>query len=254
MVGPGRAGGSILVASQAAGHRIAGVLSRRPTPFGPLVGWDTPLPPCDLVVVAVQDNALAEVAATLSPLAGSAGAAIHLSGLAPVGVLAPLAAAGVATGSLHPLQTLPDAATGARSLAGSWAALTAPPDLAALLSRFADSLGMRPFPLADDVKPTYHAGASAASNYVAVALGVANELLQVAGAPRQAVEPLTKRVVENAFARGDEALTGPLARGDLGTVAGQMAAAAAVSPALGRQFRLLTEAAAARTGRNLPQP
>lgn len=250
IVGMGRAGGSIAIAARAAGHRLVGTLSRSPHRGpGPHLTWDDPLPACDLAVLAVSDSAIAEVAERLAPVWRPQTPAVHLSGFASASELSPLAATGAAVGSFHPLQTLPDPERGAEALAGSFVAVTAGPDLTATLEELASSLEMRPFALSDEAKPLYHAAAAAAANYVVEALAVSSDLLVAAGVDWRVVEPLTRRVVENVFTIGPEAaLTGPIARGDLGTVAGQQRAADGVSGSLGHQFRLLARATAERVG------
>jgi predicted short-subunit dehydrogenase-like oxidoreductase (DUF2520 family) len=253
IVGAGRAGGSLALASSRAGHRLVGVLSRRPAPFGSALAWDTPLPPSDLVVVAAADSAITEVARRLAPQWADLTPAIHLSGFTSITALEPVASLGVPTGSFHPLQSLPDPERGSRALAGAWAAVTASdPSLAELLHSYATSLAMRPFALADGDKALYHAAASSAANYLVEALGVSADLLQGAHVPFAVMEPLARSVLENVFATDpDTALTGPIARGDLSTVAGQIRAAEALSSSVGRQFRLLAEATAARVGLEL---
>lgn len=253
IVGAGRAGGALAIAARSAGHTIAGVVTRRPTQLGPAHAWDSPLPPADLVIVAVSDDAIADVAHRLAPVWHDAVPAVHVSGFVPVASLEAIASLGAPTGSLHPLQTLPDPNAGASALTGAWSAVTtAHADLASLLDQFAISLGMRPFRLADDVKGLYHAAAAAGANYVVEVLAVAADLLDAAGVRPEVLEPLTRQVVDNVFALGaGAALTGPVARGDLATVAGQMKAAASVSPALGRQFEWLTRATADRVGLEL---
>lgn len=252
IVGLGRAGGSLARAAVDAGHSMVGILTSQPDPPAPRLDWDEPLPACDLGLICVGDDAIDEVAQRLAPTWGTAPVA-HLSGFKPVGALQPLATAGAPTGSLHPLQTLPDAERGARALAGCWAAVTASePDMGDLLGRFASSLGMNPFPLPDDAKALYHAASASASNYVVEALAVASDLLAAAGVDPAVVEPLTRQVVDNVFDAGAAAaLTGPLARGDLDTVAGQLRAAHEAGADLGDQFRHLTEATAIRVGRSL---
>jgi predicted short-subunit dehydrogenase-like oxidoreductase (DUF2520 family) len=250
VAGPGRAGGSILLAAAAAGHRIAGVLARRPEavpPGMPALAWERPLPPCDLLVVAVRDGAIAEVALRLAGLRPSFEVACHLSGFTPAAALDRL---GSRVGSLHPLQTLPDPERGAAALTGAWAAISSgDPRAADLLGGFARSLGMRPFPLDDHRKAAYHAASAAASNYVVEALAVAADLFGEAGVPFAAARPLTEAVVRNVFDGGaGSALTGPVARADLATVSGHLAAARAVSPSLGRQVAALIEATALRAG------
>jgi len=248
IVGPGRAGGSIVGAAREAGHRIVGVLSRSETDLEPVLGWDEPLPPADLGIVAVSDTAITEVARRLRPVWHGGSPVVHLSGFTTVEALAPLGDV-AAVGSFHPLQTFPDAEQGARSLSGAWAAVTADEPLAGLLRDFARSLGMRPFALADGSKPLYHAAASAGANYVVETLAVAADLLDAAGVPLEALQPLTRQVVDNVFRLGPQAsLTGPIARRDLVTVAGQQRAADSVSEDLGRQFRYLSQATALRAG------
>lgn len=252
VIGMGRAGGSLTGAATAAGHRLVGVLNRSPVTGFPSLDWDRPLPPADLALICVTDDAIPQVAARLAEEWRPATPAVHVSGFTPVSALAPIAATGAPTGSFHPLQTLPDAERGANALAGAYAAVTAPPPLFGLLEELAHSLSMQPFALEDGAKPLYHAAAAAASNYVVESLGVAADLLAAAGVEPEVMEPLTRRVVENVFAVGAEAaLTGPIARGDIGTVAGQVRAAESVDSDVGRQFRLLAEATALRAGTDL---
>jgi predicted short-subunit dehydrogenase-like oxidoreductase (DUF2520 family) len=245
---------SLAVAMQGAGHRPVGVVARRTTAAeeaaqrldAVAVADGAELPAADLLIVAVRDDAVGEVAATLAPRAGSIRAAVHLSGLAPVGTLAPLSG-GAPVGAFHPLQTLPSIAAGAARLGGAWAAVTtADPGLRETLHGLARSLGMHPFDLADEAKPAYHAAAAAAANFPLADLVIARDLLDAAGVPFAAARPLVEAIVANAFELGPEAaLTGPVARGDVGTVAGQLAAVDAVTPEWSADYR----AAVARLAR-----
>ena len=250
-VGAGRAAGSMALASEAAGHRIVGFLTRRPTELGKALSWSRPLPPCDLILVAVSDDAIAAVAERLVPLRTGGTVVAHLSGFVSVAALRPLGEGGI--GSLHPLQTLPDASRGSQAIGGAWAAITAVEgSVGRVLSDYAESLGMRPFELADNAKPLYHAAAAAAANYVVESLAVSADLLEAAGVPLEVMEPLTRAIVNNVFTRGPaSSLTGPIARGDRDTVFGQIEAANSVSSSLGSQFRLLAQATAERVGMSL---
>lgn len=251
VAGPGRAGGAFLLAAAGAGHDLVGVVSRRrdvgASPVFDLAG-DDPLPRADLLVLAVRDDAIRPVARQLAPRAAAVGTVCHLSGFTSVDALSPF---GSRIGSLHPLQSLPDPERGARALVGAWAAITAfEEEVAELLAGFARSLGMRPFPLEDEAKAAYHAGAASASNFVVTVLGVAADLLAAAGVPLRAARPLTESAVADVYDRGfAAALTGPIARGDVGTVRGQLAAARAVSEGLGREYALLVRATARHAGR-----
>lgn len=253
IAGPGRAGGSLALAAAGAGHHIVGVVSRSGAmadQFAQLE-YEAALPGADLLVVAVGDSHISEVANRLAPHIKDIAGAVHLSGYASVRLLSPLEAQGVEVGSFHPLQTLPSATVGARSLAGSWVGVTAESGLRASLWALATTLEMKPFQLADEQKPAYHAAASAASNFVVAALGVAERLFAAAGVPFEAALPLTRQVVENAYELGGrEALTGPVARGDWSTVEGQLAAARAVE--MSDAYLELVRATAHLAGTELP--
>ena len=251
IVGPGRAGGAIALAAARAGHDIAGVLSRTgDTRYGPSLGWDDPLPVSDLVLIAVRDDAIEEVSARIAPHSRSVPVAAHLSGFTRVTALDDLARGGVATGGFHPLQTLPDPERGAAALTGSYVGVGGDPRAVEALSRFGVSLGMTPFPLSDDSRPGYHAGAAAAANFVITALATAGDLMRGAMVDPVVTRPLVERAVSNLYESGPgSSLTGPIARGDISTVVGQLAAASQVSEGVGEQYRLMAEATAIRAGR-----
>ncbi len=253
---PGRAGGALAIAAETAGHRIVGVISSSGAfsdRFEQL-SYDADLPATDLLVIATPDDRIESTAARLAPFAGKVGGAVHLSGFRSVEALEPLARLGIGIGSFHPLQSLPDPQTGAGSLAGAWAGVTAADPLFGRLADLARSMEMIPFRLLDSAKPVYHGAAAAASNYVIAALDLANALLEAASVPFEAVEPLTRTAVANAFSQGPrQTLTGPIARGDWDTVRGQFEAVRAVDPDRARQFRLLAEATAITAGRELPE-
>jgi predicted short-subunit dehydrogenase-like oxidoreductase (DUF2520 family) len=249
IVGAGRAGGSLALASLAAGHDVVGTLTRSgSTEYGPALDWDADLPPADLLVVAVRDGAIGEVAARLAGHCRRVAGAVHVSGATPVGALGAIAPQ-CPVGSFHPLQTLPDPVAGAAALAGASVAVTADGALGDALDEYARSLGMRPFPLADDVRRAYHAGAAAAANFVVESLAVAADLFDAAGVPLDAARPLVEQVVDNVFELGAAAaLTGPVARGDVDTVRAQQSAA--TETGVGDEFALLVAALARRTGQD----
>lgn len=263
IAGPGRAGGALAIGASGAGHEVTGLFSRSarvdrilglPIKSYDELAGDGHLPLCDLLIIATRDAAISAVAQILAPFVKPATAAIHLSGFASVSALYPLAQVGVETGSFHPLQSLPDSVRGARALAGAWVAVTAGPSLTTRLNDFAVTMSMRPFGLADDRKPHYHAGATAASNYVVAALDMAYALFERASVPFEALEPLTSATVRNAFNQGPSmSLTGPIARGDWETVAGQMHAVEALGDDRARQFRLMAEATAITAGKTMPE-
>ena len=197
----------------------------------------------DLTVIAVRDDAITAVAETLVDEPPSN--VVHMSGAVPTSALAILSGRGWATGSWHPLQTLPTPEAGAARLPGSWVAVTANEPLRSELHRFSESLGCKSFDLADADKGAYHAAASAAANFVVTSLAAAEQLAEAANVPFAAYRPLVEAIVGNSFTLGArEALTGPIARGDVETVASHLAAAEGTDPTLGHMFRDMARATA----------
>ncbi len=259
VLGPGRAGMSLAIASVAAEHDVVAVVGRSfdSAERGAAIVGAVPLtindgiPQADLLVIATRDEAIGPVAARVARQDIAIPAAVHLSGLTPVAALAPLTDRGLATGSFHPLQTLPTPDAGAARLAGSYIAITADATLHDTLEAFADSLGATPFTLEDAAKPLYHAAAAAAANFPLAAFAMASDLFGSAGVPWDAARPLVEAVVANAFDMGPRAaLTGPVARGDVTTVAAQLDAVASSNPEWKVAFARFVESLAALTGRS----
>jgi predicted short-subunit dehydrogenase-like oxidoreductase (DUF2520 family) len=251
VLGPGRAGTAIGLVAVASGHRIVGVAARDATAAEtaaerlesrPLV-WGDGLPTADLLVVAVRDAAIAEVADVYAGRAADVEGATHLSGLVPPDALSPL---GVPVAAFHPLQTIPTAEAGAERLSGAFIGITSDDDLLSdRLFGLARSFGSRPFELANEVRAVYHAAAAASANYTIAALAVAHRLFAAAGVDPAVAEPLVRAVVDNALAMGPlEALTGPISRGDVETVRAQVEAVRSAAPDVAGAF----EAMAIATG------
>jgi predicted short-subunit dehydrogenase-like oxidoreductase (DUF2520 family) len=243
---------------RSAGHGAVGVLARNRDAASAAaqrlnthpLDWDDDLPSADLLILAVRDDAIEEVAGSLAPRAAAVRFAVHLSGLQPVVVLERLSNAGAGIGSFHPLQTLPNPEDGAASIPGAWVAVsTEDADLRGFLEDLARSIKARPFPLADAHRDLYHAAAAASSNYLIAALALAEELFVKAEVPFEAARPLVTTVTENAFRLGPlAALTGPIARGDVGTVRGHLAAVARWAPEMEDDFRAFARATARVAG------
>ena len=159
----------------------------------------------DLRLLCVPDRAIAEVARSIEPGPWIA----HVSGGTPLAALDPH----IARFSVHPLQTL-TTSRGPEQLDGAWGAVTADDaDGHARAEWLAETLGLRPFTLADENRARYHAGASIASNFLVTLYRAAATLVAEAGAPPEALVPLMTRTIENEFE-----LTGPISRGDWETV------------------------------------
>jgi predicted short-subunit dehydrogenase-like oxidoreductase (DUF2520 family) len=182
----------------------------------------------ELVLLCVPDRAIAEVAAAISPGPWVA----HVSGATPLAALAPH----MRRFSVHPLQTF-TRTRGAEQLDGAFAALSAETDEAHQVGLWlARTLGLEPFALADSKRVAYHAGAAIASSYLVTLRRAAGSLLEAAGAPPEALDPLMRRTIENDFE-----LTGPIARGDWATVDAHVAAIRTERPELEEMYVILAE-------------
>jgi predicted short-subunit dehydrogenase-like oxidoreductase (DUF2520 family) len=169
----------------------------------------------DVVVLAVPDRAIADLARALVP--DPATVVVHLAGSLGLDVLAPHPRCG----ALHPLVALADGDRGADALAGAWCAVAGD----AVVGELVAALGGRAFTVADADRATYHAAACVAANHVVATLGQAARLAERAGAPPEALWALAAGVVADVAALGPAAaLTGPVARADWPTVARHLAA------------------------------
>jgi predicted short-subunit dehydrogenase-like oxidoreductase (DUF2520 family) len=188
-----------------------------------------------LVLLCVPDRAIREVAATIEPGPWVA----HVSGATPLTALDPHAR----RFSLHPLQTFTHR-RGPEQLDGAWAAVTGEsPESRTLASWLAETLGLRPFMLEDGRRSLYHAGAAIASNYLVTLRRAAGSLLEAAGAPPEALDPLMRRVIDNDFE-----LTGAIERGDWDTVGRHVDAIRAEAPHLEETYQALAGLTAAQLG------
>jgi predicted short-subunit dehydrogenase-like oxidoreductase (DUF2520 family) len=185
----------------------------------------------ELVLLCVPDSAIADVAHSLEPGPWVA----HTSGATPLAALDPHER----RFGLHPLQTF-TRRRGPEQLDGAYAAVSAESvgaqDVGFWLAR---TLGLEAFPLLDESRPLYHAGAAIASNYLVTLHRVASELFLAAGAPPEGLVPLMRRTIDNDFE-----LTGPIERGDWETVERHRAAIRAARPELEPLYDVLAEATA----------
>ena len=193
----------------------------------------------ELVLLCVPDRAIAEVAGEIAARPWVA----HVSGATPLVALDPHER----RFGLHPLQSF-SKARGAEQLDGAWGAVTAETDEARAVGFWlAETLGLRPFELDDANRAAYHAGAAFASNYLVTLRAAAGSLLEAAGAPPEALDPLIRGVVDSGFE-----LTGPIARGDWETVERHLAVIRAERPELEELYLVLADATARIAGSELP--
>jgi len=222
IVGAGRLGTALAGALRTTGLEIDGPLGRGARPGG-----------SDAVLLCVPDAEIAAAAAALAP-----GVPVgHCSGATGLEALT-----GHEAFAFHPLMTVP--AHGEPVFAGAGAAVAGSTPRALAVARgLAARLEMRATTVADEDRAAYHAAASIASNFLVTLEGAAERLAATAGVDRSLLAPLVRAAVENWARLGAaDALTGPIARGDEGTVARQRAAVAERTPELVALFDALADA------------
>jgi predicted short-subunit dehydrogenase-like oxidoreductase (DUF2520 family) len=194
------------------------------------------------ILIAVSDDAVTPVAGILAASGMHRGAALHTSGVRGAEALAPLAARGVSCGALHPLQTVATREQGLQALPGVAFAITGEGPAVVWAERIVRLVGGQALRIGAGQRPLYHAAAVMASNYVVGLIDAAVALMAAAGvqedAALAALQPLTQASVANAFRLGpSKALTGPIARGDLETVAAHLRALGEVSKSVEQLYR-----------------
>ncbi len=196
----------------------------------------------ELVILAVPDDVVAPLAASLRLYAGQA--IVHTSGLLGAEVLYPALGAGSQAGAFHPLVAFADLDRALASLAGATIAIEGDDDLVAHLADMAAAIGGVAVRLAPGSKAAYHAAAVLAAGGVTALLDTIREIAAVMGLDEhgtlQVYVPLLEQTVANARALGIAgALTGPVTRGDAGTIEAHLAALASGAPGALPVYRAL---------------
>ena len=242
-IGAGVVGSSLAQELSGAGYAVTAVCSRDRGRAEALVrtlgGARAVISPqdvvnaADIVFLTVPDDAIAPVAAAVRWQKGRS--AVHCNGAASLDLLRPATNAGAEAGVLHPLQSFASVDQAKRWMRGSTFRIEASTDaLRGQLEAMAVALGGRPLVLNAD-PALYHISAVLASNYVVTLLSLASDLWSAYGATReealQALLPLVRGTIENIERLGiPAALTGPIARGDAGTVAHHLDVLRKVAP------------------------
>jgi predicted short-subunit dehydrogenase-like oxidoreductase (DUF2520 family) len=202
------------------------------------------------ILIAVSDDAIPEVAAVLAAAGLTGAIVLHTSGAAGPEALEALRVRDNSVGVLHPLQTVPSAERGVQTLRGATYAFAGDASAAAwardlIVTQLAGK------PLAVDARrwQHYHAAAVMACNYQVTLVDAALELMEIAGIDRTAAldarAPFLRATIDNVLAAGpEEALTGPIRRGDVGSIRRHLAALHGI---VSQETRQLYSAAGLRT-------
>ncbi len=243
VVGAGRVGVVLGAALARAGHRVvaaSGVsdASRRRAgallPGVPVVPPTEVLAAAELALLTVPDDVLPELVAGLAA-AGEVRPGqlvVHTSGRYGVAVLDPVTRLGALPLALHPAMTFTGRSEDLARLTGACFGVTAPEPLRPIAEALVVEMGSEPQWVDEEARPLYHAALAGGANHLATLVNESVDLLRRCGVtdPERLLAPLLGASLDNALRAGDAALTGPVARGDAGTVAAHVAVLRAVSP------------------------
>ncbi|WP_462185669.1 MULTISPECIES: Rossmann-like and DUF2520 domain-containing protein [unclassified Frankia] len=252
IVGPGRAGTALGLALAAAGYPVVAVGVRSPWhrsravnlfPDAWVGGAAEVAGRAEVLLVAVPDDAIGPVVMDLAA-AGAVGPGrtlVHLSGRHGLGVLAAGGDVGAARIALHPIMTLPGIIEDSALLAGVPFGITADPVAEGLARRLVTDVGGIALPVADDRRDLYHASLVLGGNFLTTLVAAAGEVLAAAGVPdpAAALGPLLRASLANTLTDGWSASTGPVRRGDLGTVVAHLTALDRLDPRIAAVYRRL---------------
>jgi len=243
IVGVGRVGAVLGAALARAGHRVVagtGVSAEsrsraaRLLPGVPLLPADEVVARADLVLLAVPDDQLGPLVAGLAETgAWRPGQLVaHTSGAHGVSVLAPAARAGVLPLAIHPAMTFTGSPQDLDRLVGTSFGITAAEPLRPLAEALVAELGGEPVAVPEEARPLYHAALVVGANHLVTLVNEAADLLRRAGVgdPAPVLRPLLTAALDNGLREGDAAITGPISRGDAGTVDGHLRTLADQAP------------------------
>ena len=266
VIGPGRVGTLLAVSLVRAGHRVVAVAGGRPEAREAVTAVVAGVrafasaaqatPGADLVVLAVPDDAIEPLVRDLAR--GDALAAgtrvVHVAGSRGLAPLEVARRAGARVAACHPAMTVPAGATDPSLLHGVAWAVTARPSERAWADDLVRDLGGDPVEVAESARVLYHAGLTLASNAAGAAVAAARQALLGAGirTPETFLAPLVEASVANVLRDGASALTGPVVRGDAGTIAHHLDTLTQDLPGLAGTYRRLTGAVLDEVAPSLP--
>lgn len=264
IIGAGRVGVVLGAALAAVGHRVTGATAVSDAsharleallPGVPVKSADTVGSDADLVLVTVPDDVLASLVDGLASVGAwqSGQLVVHTSGRHGLSVLDAATQRGALPLALHPVMTFTGTSMDLQRLSDCVFGVTAPAALYPVADALVWEMGGEPMHVADEARPLYHAALAHASNHLMSLVTSSMDLLSAAGVedPARVLEPLLTASLDNALRRGDKALTGPVARGDVHTVTAHLEQLHRVDPATADAYRalaLLTTQRALRAG------
>jgi predicted short-subunit dehydrogenase-like oxidoreductase (DUF2520 family) len=266
VIGCGSAARTLVRLWQDAGvFRIGGILNSRPESAreaaafigsGTAIAAIEELSLSDLYLIGCPDDSIGECCIQLagSNLVTEGTVVFHLSGALASSELEPIRHKGASVASVHPVMSFahPEKAIG--DFAGTWCGMEGDDAALALLEPAFEAIGARPFRIEASGKSLYHAASVIACNYLVTLEELSLQTFEEAGIGRetalQILAPILRGTVENILALGTtEALTGPIARGDVSVIERQIRTLEQWNPEIAALYRKLGRATADVSGK-----
>lgn len=185
----------------------------------------------DVWLIATPDDLIAESCTRLANtgVLKEGNLVVHTSGAHTSGNLGPAWASRAMTASLHPIKSFVDAETSVKTFAGTYCTFEGADDAREILQPAVEAIGGKFLNVKAENKPLYHAGTSILCNHICAVVDFGLTALDRSGIKKEeaikAVEPILRETMENVLKMGGiDALTGPIARGDIETVRKQAGA------------------------------
>jgi predicted short-subunit dehydrogenase-like oxidoreductase (DUF2520 family) len=259
VIGAGRVGAVLAAALREQGHPVVAAhglsdASRARAasmlPHVPLAPVATVVDQADLVLLAVPDDTLPGLVEGIARSTGFRANHVvaHTSGRHGVAVLTPAARAGAVTMAVHPAMTFTGTPLDLDRLAGTRFGVTVDPQHRGLAGALVAELGGVALHIGEADRDLYHAALAHGANHLVTLVADAVDLLAKAGVddPAGTLRPLLQASLDNALAQGGAALTGPVARGDAGTVTAHLRSIAMAAPDSVEVYAALARHTAAR--------
>ncbi|GAA6524823.1 DUF2520 domain-containing protein [Intrasporangium sp. DVR] len=259
VVGAGRVGAVLGAALLRAGHHVTGVsaVSEQSRARAAALLPQVPVKPipdvvagAHLVVLAIPDDSLADVIAGLATTGTFTPGQLvmHTSGAHGISVFETAAERDIVPLALHPAMTFTGTLVDLERLHDCCFGVTTVDMARPLAEALVIEMGGDPVWVPEDERLAYHAALAHGANHLVTLVSQAMDLLRSAGIdePARVLEPLLSAALSNTLQQGDAALTGPVARGDAGTVAGHVALLRDVAPDIRPTYLALARATAQR--------
>lgn len=259
IISAGRVGSVLGAALARAGHHIVATCAvsdasrdraRRLLPDAEILAPDEVAERSALLLLAVPDDSLAQVVAGLAKAGHFQPGQLvaHVSGSDGIEVLRPAAAAGALPLALHPVMTFTGRPEDLDRLDGVAFGVTADTTMRTVGEALVVEMGGEPEFIPEELRALYHAGLCHGANHMTTLINEAVDVLRECGVmnPERMLGPLLSAALDNTLRLGDNALTGPIVRGDTGTVAEHLAALTAKAPDSVAAYRAMARRTADR--------